>query len=238
MLQTILITAHPELSDVYHKAMSYCQSSLDAGNEIKQIFFIHDAIFMAVHSQAKYWAEFAKRYNIELQSCPTTAEQKSIYVQDFELGFLQGGLSSLVDSILGSDSVLQINADFELCDIEFVEPVLNKKKCVFVFESLPKEHSLSAEGIDLLLVFSAFETDVRVVFKNKGIKNIQHDEGHPRYVRRFKALPDFDVEECYMLSSVSENSLINSSDSFTLDCKVITESECSQLTRQTHTLCF
>ena len=117
MLQTILITAHPELSDVYHKAMLCCQSLLDAGNEIKQIFFMHDANFMAVHPEAKHWTEFAKTYQIELQSCPTTAEQRSIDVQSFEHSFLQGGLSSLVDSVLESDYVLQINADFELYDM-------------------------------------------------------------------------------------------------------------------------
>ena len=235
---TILITVHPELSNVYQKAMLCCQSVLDAGNQIQQIFFMHDANYMAVHSQAKQWSEFASKHQIELQTCPTTVEQKRICSKEYTIGFLQGGLSRLVDSILESDSVLQLNADFELNNLDSVTSVLNKKECVFVFESPPKEYSLSAEGINLLLVFSAFEADVSVVFKGEGVKNIQQDDSHPRYVRRFKALPDFDVDQCFLFSGLNEDSSVNSSDDLTLDCKMITEADFSQLTRQKHTLFF
>ena len=71
----------------------------------------------------------------------------------------------------------------------------SNKGVVLVFQQLPVENGLGAEGIDFLLVLSAFEAKIEVYFVDEGCENIiQQDRVLPRYTKRFKALPDFGIE--------------------------------------------
>lgn len=201
MAHTILITAHPESPVVSRLALSCCQSIVAEGGRINQIFFMHEANYIAIHPSAQQWSVFAAGNNIALQTCVSTAEQKSIHLRDYAAGFQQGGLSSLADSLLNSERFLQFNADFDSAKSLKKLALNDKKKIIFVFDSAPEEGSLAAEGIDLLLVLSAFEADISVVFKGDGIQNIMesNDEKFPRYTKRFLALADFDVDKLYIL---------------------------------------
>lgn len=219
MKHTVLVSGHPDECVASQKALSYCQSILSNGDEINQVFFMHDANYVAVHSSAQQWSAFAAENNVSLQTCESTAEKRYIQSRYYAAGFLQGGLSTLADSILSSDVVHQFKSDVENLQIEsnysLIEnrKVKNRKKIVFIFETAPYADSLAAEGVDLLLVLSAFEADLKVVFAGEGIENINqmnveisanemnHIAPAPRYTKRFKALADFGVNEVFVLNS-------------------------------------
>ncbi len=232
MAHTILITAHPRLVAVNHRALSYCQSIVAEGHKVNQIFFMHDANFTAIHPSAQQWSAFAAAQGIALQTCVSTAEEKSIHLRDYAAGFQQGGLSSLADSILSSEHFVQLNADFDETDVIKKQGLTNKKKIVFVFNSLPEEGGLAAEGVDLLLVLSAFEADISVVFQGDGLVNIVgHDENpRPRYTKRFKALADFGVDQLYALDGTTQKTEV--------DCAVLTETAFQQMLQESHALYF
>ena len=234
MLYTVLITASPELSFLHEKALAHCRKLIENGNLIKQVFFMHAATQTAVHFDARQWSQFAAQYQIELQTCITTAEQQKLDFQDYMSGFLQGGLSSLADSILSSDAILQINDDVVQADIT---PIHDKKNIIFVFRNPPEEASYAAEGVDLLLVLSAFDANVRVVFVGEGIQNLYDKGSHPRYVKRFKALSDFDVSECFIVAE-NEQAFLGASEESSVSCGWLTQSDFNQLTMQPHTLYF
>ena len=234
MLYTVLIAASPKLSLLHQNALAHCHKLIENGNLVKQVFFMHAATKMAVHPDAKRWSEFAAKYQVELQTCISTAEQQQLNVQAFMPGFLQDGLSSLADSILSSDIVLQIHD--EALQIAIL-PVKDKKNVTFVFRNPPEEASFAAEGVDLLLVLSAFDANVNVVFVGQGIQNL-YDKGlHPRYVKRFKALPDFDVSECFIVAE-NEQTFFEAKQGSSLACNWLTQAAFNQLTKQSHTLFF
>ncbi len=231
MAHTILITAHPRLLPLNRRALSYCESIVAEGERINQIFFMHDANFIAIHPSAQQWSAFAAEHGISLQTCVSTAEQKSIHLRDYAAGFQQGGLSSLADSILSSEHLVQFNEDFTESDMYRKSGLTDKKKIVFIFKSAPKENSLAAEGVDLLLVLSAFEADIGVVFQGDGILNITESEtDRPSYTKRFKALADFDVEKRYILDGKSHN--------IEVECEMLTETAFQQIVQESHTLYF
>ena len=234
MLYTVLIAASPEQTVLHQNALKHCRQLIEKGHQIKQVFFMHAATRMAVHPNGKQWFDLADRYQIELQTCISTSEQQQLNVQDYLPGFLQGGLSSLADSILSSDAVLQIDDDVLKADIS---PVKNKKNLVFVFSSAPEEASFAADGVDLLLVLSAFDANLSVVFVGAGKQNLYADKFHPRYVRRFKALPDFDVSECYIVAD-NEQDFLEASKESSVSCNWLLQADFNQLIKQTHTLCF
>lgn len=71
---------------------------------------------------------------------------------------------------------------------------------VIIFQSLPEEKGLGAEGVDFLLVLSAFEANIQVFFVGDGCQNIMHSSNSlPRYTKRFKALNDFGVNSIYVV---------------------------------------
>lgn len=239
MRHTVLISAHPECGDLYQNALTYCRSLIDGGNQLKQVFFMHDATLMATHSDAQQWSDFAIEQKVDLQTCVSTAEQKALCLHDYAEGFAQGGLSTLADSILSSDVVVQINEDFDPNQGYESLAFKDSKKISFIFPSEPKEASIAAEGIDLLLVLSAFDAEISVVFSGNGIKNIQEDDQNPRYVKRFKALPDFDVTQCFILDESDGDSIASSCSSQSLlACQSISKLEFESLKQHSHVLIF
>ncbi len=233
MIYTILITAHPDASDISHQALSYCEALVARGDRIKQVFFMHEANYIAVHPSAQQWSAFAVNHMIDLQTCVSTAEQQSIRARDYAAGFQQGGLSALADSILSTDEVAQFGVGSDALAVALkCEPGIEKKQTMFIFQSLPEESSVSAEGVDLLLVLSAFEANVKVVFKGGGINNILScgQRNKPRYTKRFKALKDFDVNDIY---AISDND-IDAEISYDL----LSEVQFRQMMSQSHVLRF
>ena len=203
MLITIVITAHPDQYEVYESAMSCCVSHIANGNQINQIFFMHEATYFASHENSIKWQKFAQQNNIELQTCRSTAEDLHINIDDYNSGFMQSGLSALADSIMQTGATFQFG--IETKSIQNDETQLNcemdKNPIIFVFQNQPKEHSSTKEGIDLLLVLSSFDAELLVVFKDDGVKNLFDDDNMPRYIKRFKALSDFQVNDCYVVDS-------------------------------------
>ena len=226
------MTAHPDESAAVQRAFACCESIVHSGSQVGHVFFMHDANFVAVHPSASQWTSFAAANNVALQTCISTAEQKSIQSRYYAAGFLQGGLSTLADSILSSDVVYQFNSDDDGFQLELTEnAVEDRKKILFIFETEPSENSFAAEGVDLLLVLSAFEADITVVFKADGIKNLTSDVANrPRYTKRFKALEDFGVNQLFIVAKddqeVDEN------------IKQITHDEFCILLNENHTLRF
>ena len=234
MLYTVLISASPRLPHLHQDALRHCRRLIEAGDQIKQVFFMHAATQMAVHSEAQQWSDFATEYQLELQTCISTAEQQQLNANEYKQGFLQGGLSSLADSILSSDAVLQIHEDIPLAN---EEPVLDKKNIAFVFSTAPEQDSIAAQGVDLLLVLSAFDASLSVFFVGEGIQNLYPKESQPRYIKRFKALPDFEVTRCFIVAE-NEQAFLNASQDASVTCDYLSQSEFVNLTKQSHTLCF
>jgi len=203
MLITILITAHPSQYDVYDSVMNGCVSLIAKGNKINQIFFMHEATYIASHQNSTKWLEFAQQNTIELQTCRSTAEDLNIQFEDYSHGFMQSGLSALADSILKSDATFQFGSEEKSSQWdEFqLNCEKNKNPIIFVFQNQPNEHSSTKEGIDLLLVLSSFDANLFVVFKGDGVKNLFDDDYMPRYIKRFKALRDFQINDCYVVDS-------------------------------------
>jgi len=234
MLYTIVIAVSPDLPVLHQNALRHCRNLIENGNQIKQVFFMHMATKTAVHPQGSQWSQFAIDFQVELQTCISTVEQQQLSAQEFMPGFLQGGLSSLADSILSSDAVLQIPDETLRTDIS---PVLDKKKVIFVFRSAPEKTSFAAEGVDLLLVLSAFDADISVVFVGIGKQNLYDNGFQPRYVKRFKALSDFDVSNCFIVAE-NEQAFDEASKESSVSCNWLTQADFNQLTKRVHTLCF
>ena len=170
---------------------------------------------MAVHSRAIEWSAFAASANVSLQTCVTSAEQHAIQARHYASGFLQGGLSALADAILSSDAVRQVNASQQryLEQDQGVQTV-DDKSIAFVFESKPKNLSYAAEGVDLLLVLSAFDANIKVFFKSDGLANLinVNNSEAPKYTKRFLALTDFDIDSVYCVNDgIGTNVEIDSS---------------------------
>ena len=233
MIYTILITAHPDMSEVNHRALSYCEAVVARGDQIKQVFFMHDANYIAIHPSAQQWSTFAAGHGIDLQTCISTAEQKSIQARDYAAGFQKGGLSALADSILSTDATVQFNeeeGEFEF-ESKKNDPTIKKNNIVFVFQSSPEELALGSEGIDLLLVLSAFEAEVKVVFVGRGIDNVLTSHlAKPRYAKRFKALEDFDVDDVFVMA----DNVIDAD----IKYELLSEAEFKQIVSQSHVLQF
>lgn len=232
MTHTVLITAHPQSLLVSRMALSYCESVVAEGGRINQIFFMHDANYMAIHPSAQQWSVFAAEHNVSLQTCISTAEQKSIQLRDYAAGFQQGGLSALADSLLCSEYLAQFNAGCDNAVPLKKTALIDKKKILFVFNSVPEDGALAAEGIDLLLVLSAFEADISVVFEGDGIQNIVEPQSgsSPRYIKRFLALDDFGVDQLYVFDGGSQSTKIQ--------CDVLTESKFERLLHESHVMYF
>jgi len=235
MQHTVLITAHPSNLAVYEDAMSFCQSSLDAGNKINQIFFMHEANNIVIDQAANTWSDFAKRHDIDLQTCSSTAEDYSIELADYAQGFNHDGLSCLADSIISSDQLVQFGVENSIepgtyLQDEIARGKFKKKPIVFIFNSRPIENSVAREGVDLLLVFSAFESEVKVIFKGHGVQNLVNHRDQPRYVKRFQALSDFGVNDCYVVNNIPKET--------SLPLVSITEDDINELSQSSHVLFF
>ena len=107
MIYTILITGHPQHNRANQLAIDCCEAILAKGEQIYQIFFMHDAAFTAVGSQAQYWLDLSNKHNIPLQMCISSVEARGLAVEGFDQGFQTDGLSSLADAVLSSDVVKQ-----------------------------------------------------------------------------------------------------------------------------------
>lgn len=107
MIYTVLITGHPKNSQAVKRAFDFCKQVIEQGDQIFQVFFMHEAVFTAIDEQAKQWFELAEQYDIPLQTCVSSAELQGISPDNFHAAFQTGGLSSLADAVLSSDRVEQ-----------------------------------------------------------------------------------------------------------------------------------
>lgn len=242
LTHTVIVLEHPNNTLATDKALSFCENIVAQGDEVKQIFFMHDAVFTAVHEVASVWQSFAIKHQVELQTCISTAEHKNISIEDYLEGFLQGGLSMLADSLLSSDVIHNID---DRCDGELSYSVAsdldsNRKKINIVFNSTPHENSVAAEGVDLLLVLSAFDAELSVFFEGDGVENIltldesiKCQPSLPRYVKRFKAFSDFEIEKVYVVTDEQSESA-----SYEIPVKVLTAHKFQQLASSVRTLRF
>lgn len=98
---------------------------------------------------------------------------------------------------------------------------------LFVFQSAPSEGGLTADGLDLCLVASSFDFDFKLLFVGNGLLHIvkpmiieAQELPSPHYTKTFKALADFDIDQCFVLEP-SLHDLHLTNDDLTIKCEAI-----------------
>jgi len=109
LIYTVLITASPKNESIHKDALNFCLSSLANEHDIKQVFFMHDAVRVVESKLANAWAELFHQHSVQLQTCLSTAEGLGIDVASYPIGFSSDGTSSLADAILQSDKLKQFS---------------------------------------------------------------------------------------------------------------------------------
>lgn len=76
---------------------------------------------------------------------------------------------------------------------------------LFVFKSTPVEQGLTADGLDFCLVAASFDVDLKLLFVGEGVQHIMKPAvselrsiSLPSYAKTFKALADFEIEQCFV----------------------------------------
>lgn len=104
---------------------------------------------------------------------------------------------------------------------------VNDDNWLFIFQSAPREKGLTADGLDLCLVAASFGMKVKLLFLNEGVRHIikpeiikQQGASLPSYTKTFKALADFEINQCFMLEqSLYDLNLVESD--FTIELEMI-----------------
>lgn len=87
-----------------------------------------------------------------------------------------------------------------------------KNQWLFIFQSSPVEEGLTADGLDLCLVAASFEVDLKLLFVGDGVQHIMKpsldklmSKNMPSYTKTFRALADFEIDQCYVLDESLKN---------------------------------
>jgi tRNA 2-thiouridine synthesizing protein D len=108
MLFTIVVHSSPENQQGSQSALNFSTAVLAAGHSIYRVFFYAQGVLNA-HSVkhpdiAQGWSQLAKRNNIDLVLCSTSALDNGIDDESFPLaGFEISGLGQLTDACVHSD---------------------------------------------------------------------------------------------------------------------------------------
>lgn len=109
MIYTVLISANPSKESIHEKALAFCVSALAEGNDIKQVFFMHEAVKVVESNMAGAWSSLAAEFGIQLQTCSSTAEDFALNTEKYPVHFNADGTSSLADAIMQSDKLEQFS---------------------------------------------------------------------------------------------------------------------------------
>ncbi|MGH1541850.1 MAG: DsrE family protein [Arenicella sp.] len=81
---------------------------------------------------------------------------------------------------------------------------------LFIFHQTPVEGGLTEEALDLLLVAASFELELQVLFVGDGVWHLTKPDSFaaafpeskpPSYIKTFKALPDFELDDLFVLQT-------------------------------------
>ena len=83
---------------------------------------------------------------------------------------------------------------------------MSRDNWLFVFQSAPSEAGLTADGLDFCLVAASFGVNSKLLFIGDGLQHLINTEASakrgmllPSFTKTFKALADFEIEQCYIL---------------------------------------
>lgn len=106
---------------------------------------------------------------------------------------------------------------------------------LFVFKTEPCEGGLVADGLDLCLVAAAFGIDLKILFVGNGVSHIVKPEKNalfvdalPKYAKTFKALADFEIEECFVFDQSLEELKVGV-DGLSIDAGIVDANEMRSL---------
>ena len=111
-------------------------------------------------------------------------------------------------------------------------------KLAFLFRTAPHGNAISREGLDALLAATAFcdEEEIGVFFIDDGVLNLL-DGQNPElllqkdFIRTFKLLDLYDIEQRYVCADSLQQFQLTSSD-FVLDCDVLPRQQLLQILQQ------
>ncbi len=114
----------------------------------------------------------------------------------------------------------------------------NRKKIMFVMRQAPHGTIYSYEGLEAVLITSAYEQDVSMVFIGDGVFALLKgqetgDIGLKGYIDTYRVLPDYGVEKIYVDRKSMEDRALAPSD-FVIDVEVKESNEISVLMQEQH----
>jgi len=115
---------------------------------------------------------------------------------------------------------------------------VTKQKILYVFTAAPYSAPNGQEGLDAVLMGTAFEQDISVLFVHDGVFQIKSGQDTSaskikQFTKTFQALGDFDVENLYVFdTSLAARGL--STEQLSCPVKVIDSSSVAKLIKQQH----
>ncbi|MBE2898794.1 sulfurtransferase complex subunit TusC [Pasteurellaceae bacterium 20609_3] len=104
-------------------------------------------------------------------------------------------------------------------------------KLAIVFTHSPFESAASREGLDAVLAATAFlePEELAVFFQGRGVLNIKcgqtpSDIGQLDFLKRFKLLTLYEIEQCYVCADAMQDWALTTDD-LLLDCSVLTRAD-------------
>ncbi|MBE2897209.1 sulfurtransferase complex subunit TusC [Pasteurellaceae bacterium HPA106] len=104
-------------------------------------------------------------------------------------------------------------------------------KLAIVFTQSPFESAVSREGLDAALTATAFlePDELAVFFQGRGVLNIKcgqmpNEIGQLDFLKRFKLLSLYEIEQCYVCADALSDCLLTSQD-LLLDCQVLARAD-------------
>lgn len=108
----LLVQGAPLATSAPHTALRFAAAVLDAGHDIRRVFFYKDAVqvgnrFAADEDcQRSQWRALAERGGFELALCIAAAERRGIVEATLADGFAIVGLGQLVDAMETSERLV------------------------------------------------------------------------------------------------------------------------------------
>lgn len=123
---SLLVTANPYSAQGQFSALQFVKAVLEAGHEVKRIFFYADGVLVASRlnhppsdeiNLTKSWARLAIKHDFELAVCVTAAlkrgiinateaERNAITGENLDPAFELSGLGQLTEAMLESDRLI------------------------------------------------------------------------------------------------------------------------------------
>ena len=93
-------------------ALGFAQAAVEAGHEVRRVFFYKDAVAIGNRFAADErgvraaWAEFGKRHDVELVLCVGSAQRRGVVEETVAEGFQLAGLGLLVEAMIEADRLI------------------------------------------------------------------------------------------------------------------------------------